>query len=76
MDLFLALSFCICRASGPEARIMIGRPLMRQEDVMLTFTIRPKERDEAISRFRAAGSKLPQGVKLLSRWTAADLSGE
>jgi hypothetical protein len=41
---------------------------------MLAFTIRPKERNEAISRFKAGG-QLPEGVKLLSRWPAADLSG-
>ena len=28
-----------------------------------------------ISRFKVASSQLPEGVKLLSRWTAADLSG-
>ena len=43
--------------------------------LILTYTIRAKERDEAISRFKAAGSQLPKGAKLLSRWTAADLSG-
>jgi hypothetical protein len=67
--------------SGPwlgGMSIAAGRPPMRREDVMrfmLTFTIRPKERGEAISRFKAAGGQLPEGVKLLSRWTAADLSG-
>ena len=80
MDRLLALSFCICFPTGAEARMSIAtaRPPIRREDamrLMLTFTIRPKERDEAISRFKAAGGQLPEGVKLLSRWTAADLSG-
>lgn len=43
---------------------------------MLTFAIKPeaKGRDEAIARFRNADG-LPDGVKLLGRWTAADFSG-
>ena len=44
---------------------------------MLTFTIKPetKGRDEAIARFKKTGGQPPSGVKLVSRWTAADFSG-
>ena len=44
---------------------------------MLTFTIKPetKGRDEAIARFKKTGGQPPEGVKLISRWTAADFSG-
>ena len=42
---------------------------------MLTFTISPEDRDEAISRFKTTGGRPPRGVKLLGRRTAADLSG-
>jgi hypothetical protein len=44
---------------------------------MLTFTWKPdlKARDEAIARFKKTGGVPPQGVKLLGRWTRADLGG-
>ena len=44
---------------------------------MLTFSIKPeaKGRDEAIARFKKSGGQAPAGVKLVSRWTAADFSG-
>lgn len=42
---------------------------------MLTFTIAPEARDEAIDRFQTTGGEPPQGVQLLGRWTAADFSG-
>jgi len=44
---------------------------------MFTFTIKPetKGRDAAIARFKKTGGEPPSGVKLLSRWTAADFSG-
>jgi hypothetical protein len=42
---------------------------------MLTFTIPPESRDEAMARFKKTGGQPPKGVKLLGRWTAADLSG-
>jgi Domain of unknown function (DUF3303) len=44
---------------------------------MLTFTIKPetKGRDAAITRFKKTGGQTPSGVKLVSRWTAADFSG-
>ena len=42
---------------------------------MLTFTIKPEGRDEAIARFKKTGGHPPKGAKLLGRWTAADFSG-
>ena len=44
---------------------------------MLTFAIKPetKSRDEAIARFKRTGGQPPKGVKLIGRWTSADLSG-
>ncbi len=44
---------------------------------MLTFSIKPeaKGRDEAIARFKRTGGQPPAGVKLISRWTAADFAG-
>jgi hypothetical protein len=44
---------------------------------MLTFDWSPDKetRDEVIERFREAGALPPEGVKLLGRWTRADLSG-
>jgi hypothetical protein len=42
---------------------------------MLTFAIRPEDRDKAISRFKTTGGQPPNDVKLLGRWTTADLSG-
>lgn len=42
---------------------------------MLTFTIKPEGRDEAIARFKKTGGQPPKGAKLLGRWTAADFSG-
>jgi hypothetical protein len=44
---------------------------------MMTFDWEPdsKTRGEAIERFRKTGGLPPRGVKLLGRWTRADLSG-
>ena len=44
---------------------------------MMTFTWQPntEERQEAIKRFKATRGLPPDGVKLLGRWTNADLSG-
>jgi hypothetical protein len=44
---------------------------------MLTFSFKPevKVRDEAIARFKKTGGAPPKGVKLLGRWTHADLGG-
>lgn len=44
---------------------------------MLTFSWKPdlKARDEAIARFKKTGGQPPKGVKLLGRWTRADLGG-
>jgi uncharacterized protein DUF3303 len=42
---------------------------------MLTFTIHPEDRDEAIARFKTTGGRPPRGVKLIGLWTCADLSG-
>ena len=42
---------------------------------MLTFTFKPKGRDEAIARFKRTGGQPPKGATLLGRWTAADFSG-
>jgi hypothetical protein len=43
---------------------------------MLAFTLgQGADRDDAMSRFRETGGQPPQGVTLLGRWTAADLSG-
>jgi hypothetical protein len=41
---------------------------------MLTFTLQPGTRNEAITRFLKTGGQPPKGVKLLGRWTSADLS--
>jgi hypothetical protein len=41
---------------------------------MLTFTLQPGTRNEAIARFLKTGGQPPKGVKLLGRWTSADLS--
>jgi hypothetical protein len=42
---------------------------------MLTFSLKPEGRDEAIARFKKTGGLPPTGAKLLGRWTAADFSG-
>jgi hypothetical protein len=41
---------------------------------MLTFTLEPDKRNEAIKRFMKTGGQPPKGVKLLGRWTRADFS--
>ena len=43
---------------------------------MLTFEWSPntEQRAEAFARFRKTGAAMPPGVKLLGRWTRADLS--
>jgi len=41
---------------------------------MLTFTLQPETRNEAIARFLKTGGQPPKGVKQLGRWTSADLS--
>jgi len=41
---------------------------------MLTFTLSPATRNEAIARFQKTGGQPPKGVKLLGRWTRADFS--
>jgi hypothetical protein len=44
---------------------------------MMTFAWKPdlRARDEAVARFKKTGGVPPQGVKLLGRWTRADLNG-
>ena len=44
---------------------------------MMTFDWAPdtQSRAEGIARFQKTGGKPPEGVKLLGRWTRADLSG-
>ena len=43
---------------------------------MLTFDLKTDaDRNEAIARFKKTGGQPPRGAKLVSRWTAADLSG-
>lgn len=44
---------------------------------MMTFDWTPdtEMRAEGIERFQATGGQPPEGVKLLGRWTRADLSG-
>jgi hypothetical protein len=42
---------------------------------MMTFSLNPATRDEAIARFKATGGQPPKGAKLVTRWTASDLSG-
>jgi Protein of unknown function (DUF3303) len=44
---------------------------------IMTFAWSPdtKARAEGIERFQKTGGRPPQGVKLLGRWTRADLSG-
>jgi hypothetical protein len=39
---------------------------------MLTFTLQPATRNEAIARFLKTGGQPPKGAKLLGRWTSAD----
>jgi uncharacterized protein DUF3303 len=41
---------------------------------MLTFTLQPATRNEAIARFLKTGGPPPKGAKLLGRWTSTDLS--
>ena len=41
---------------------------------MLTFTMKPDKRNEAIARFMKTGGQPPKGVKLLGRWTRSDIS--
>jgi hypothetical protein len=40
---------------------------------ILTFTMPPETRDEAITRFLETGGQPPPGVTLLGRWTQLDL---
>ena len=42
---------------------------------MLTFSLKPDTRTEAIARFKKTGGLPPKGVKLVGRWTRADFSG-
>ena len=42
---------------------------------MVSFSLNPATRDSAIARFKATGGQPPKGARLLSRWTASDLSG-
>ncbi len=44
---------------------------------MMSWTFKPeiRARDEAIARFKATGGQPPKGVKLLGRWTTADMAG-
>ena len=42
---------------------------------ILTFTLPPKTRDEAIARFRETGGQPPPAVTRLGRWTQVDLCG-
>ena len=41
---------------------------------MLTFSLSPDTRNEAIGRFMKTGGQPPKGAKLLGRWITADLS--
>jgi hypothetical protein len=43
---------------------------------MLTFTLQPATRNEAIARFlkTVTGGQPPKGAKLLDRWMSTDLS--
>jgi Protein of unknown function (DUF3303) len=42
---------------------------------ILTFTLPPETRDEAIARFLETRGQTPPEVKLLGRWTRLDLCG-
>jgi Protein of unknown function (DUF3303) len=42
---------------------------------ILTFTLPPETRDQAITRFLETGGQTPAGAKLLGRWTRLDLYG-
>jgi hypothetical protein len=42
---------------------------------IVTFSLRPDHRNEAIARFKHTGGLPPKGAKFLGRWTAADMSG-
>jgi hypothetical protein len=41
---------------------------------MLTFSLSPDTRNEAIERFLKTGGQPPKGAKLVGRWISADLS--
>jgi hypothetical protein len=42
---------------------------------IVTFSLKPDHRDEAIARFKETGGLPPKGAKFLGRWTAVDMSG-
>ena len=42
---------------------------------ILTFTVPPETRGEAMARFLETGGRPPPGVRLLGRWTRLDLCG-
>jgi hypothetical protein len=44
---------------------------------MMTFAWEPdaRKREEGIARFQKTGGRPPRGIKLLGRWTRADMSG-
>jgi uncharacterized protein DUF3303 len=42
---------------------------------ILTFTLPPETRDEAVARFLETGGQPPPAVTLLGRWTQLDLCG-
>ncbi|MFL5328825.1 MAG: DUF3303 domain-containing protein [Gemmataceae bacterium] len=44
---------------------------------MMSWTFKPemRARDEAITRFKKTGGQPPKGVKLVGRWTSAEMSG-
>jgi hypothetical protein len=54
-------------------------PSIKEQEMkfIMTFAFKPdlRARDEAIARFKMNGGVPPQGVKLLGRWTRADLNG-
>lgn len=42
---------------------------------IVTYSFKPdSSRDEAIGRFKKTGGVPPKGIRLVGRWTAADLS--
>ena len=41
---------------------------------LMTFSLSPATRNDAIDRFLKTGGQPPKGAKLLGRWISADLS--
>lgn len=62
------------RSTLQSVAYLAGELIMK---FMLTFDWQPntETRRQGIERFRSIGGQMPEGVRLLGRWTKADLSG-